>query len=242
MSQHTNRQNIHRRISHGMASPDPHSQVRELQSTNADHLTLGSILNKSKRVFSTYVTWGFNFKKTSFHRVSFQQQCVQASLWSQAQGTVSPGRAATEPINPSVVHCSTSYIPDAKCVQVLELDLEPNETGSGEELCPPLLSWHSGTHALNAGGPHPPSHTNWRPGARILQPQRWVRSTMNLTQGNSHFRSLKSTPLHERSECRSACISVLTASCLKRSFDFRRILSCTQHLTVTQDVSQTIPF
>lgn len=48
---------------------------------------------------------------------------------------------------------------------------------------------------------------------------------MILTQGNSDFQFLKSTPLHEASQHRSARVSVSTTSCLKRSFDFRRIIS-----------------
>lgn len=62
--------------------------------------------------------------------------------------------------------------------QVSELDLGSNETRTRERSCAPTLkSGHitallAPWYTLNVGGPHPASHTHWRP-AHFLQLQLW---------------------------------------------------------------------
>lgn len=149
-----------------MSSPNSHSQVSKLQNTNADHVTPGSIWNKNKRVFCTYVTWGFHKKKKEFHRVSFfnrnevNQVCDckhkwQYYLWGQQ----------TRPSTCQWQIAARATFGHSKCVQVFELGVQWDENWR-EELAPLWraatwwLSRHNGTQAPPRwSSPHSP-HTD----------------------------------------------------------------------------------
>lgn len=124
-----------------MSSPNSHSQVSKLQNTNADHVTLGSILNKNKRVFCTYVTWGFNKKKRIPQGVFFQQEWGQSSLTPTTSDSITceASKGGQQPVSGVLQHVLHSG--HSKGVQVLELGVQWDKNWRGE-LCPPLKSGH----------------------------------------------------------------------------------------------------